>query len=297
MSESVLKSLEDFVDILKPAEPLAPYTYLKVGGPAEILAQPRTREELTGLVRTCFARKIPLRILGGGGNILVRDEGVGGVVLRLSEPAFTSIEVDGRRVCAGSGASLATAISETARHGLAGLETLVGIPGTLGGALCHNAGDRSTEIAQFVCLVEAVDSDGQLQTRRREELGLDEQSGSLAETVVVSVELELEPDAADSIVKRMRKAWIQRKANQPLSFQAAVQAFRNPRGLSASALIEQAGLAGTRVGGAQVSERDPNWIIAHPGTSARDVLRLLDLIRSQVQEHFHVDLEREISVW
>src|SRR5262249_57744682 len=111
------------------------------------------------------------------------------------EPAFPYVEVDGQRLRAGSGAALATAIAQASRHGLAGLETLVGVPGTVGGALCHNAGDRVTEMTQYVRLVEAVDGDGQLQTRRREELGLDEQIGSLAESVVVGVQLELEPDA------------------------------------------------------------------------------------------------------
>jgi UDP-N-acetylmuramate dehydrogenase len=297
MAESVLKALEPFGAILKPNEPLAAYTYHKLGGPAEVLARPRSVEELAGLVQVCSQKQIPLRILGGGCNVLVRDEGVRGVVLRLSEPAFTQIAVDGRRLQAGSGALLAAAIAEAARHGLAGLETLVGIPGTVGGALRHLGGDRVTDVTQYVRQIELVDTDGHLQSRRREELDLDEEVATLVEMVIVAVELDLEPDSAESIVKRVRKAWIQRKTTQPLSFQASLRAFRNPRGLNAAALIEQAGLAGTRVGGAQTSDRDPNWIIVHPGASARDVLRLLDLIRSQVQERFHVELEKDISVW
>src|SRR5262249_20372321 len=104
-------------------------------------------------------------------------------------------------------------------------------------------------------------------------------------------------DLPDAIVKRMRKAWIQRKAAQPLIFQAAGRIFQNPRGFSAAALIEQTGLAKTRVGGAEVSERDANFIVAHPGTTARDVLRLIDLVRSRVMERFNVELELEIAVW
>jgi UDP-N-acetylmuramate dehydrogenase len=297
MPESLLQQLEPFADFLKPDEPLAPYTYLRLGGPAEVLAQPRSREELAALVRACSSKGIPLRILGGGCNVLVRDEGVRGVVLRLCEPAFTDITVEGRRMRAGSGASLASAISHAARHGLAGLETLVGIPGTVGGALCHHAGDRVAELSQYVVRIEVLDNDGQFRSRQREELGLGDPSRVLTGTVIVVVEVELESDSADSIVKRMRKAWIQRKSDQPLSFQAAGRAFKNPRGLSAAALIEQAHLPGTKVGGAQVSERDPNYIIAHSGASARDVLRLIDLMRSRVQEQFHVDLEMEMAVW
>ena len=118
-----------------------------------------------------------------------------------------------------------------------------------------------------------------------------------AGAVVIGVTLELERDGADGIVKRMRKAWIQRKSKQPLTFQPALRAFRHPRGLNAAVLIEQAGLAGTKVGGAQVSERHPNFILIQAGATARDVLRLLDMIRSRVQDQFNIELEREASVW
>src|SRR5207247_3391170 len=135
--------LEGLGEIVKRDEPLALYTNLKVGGPADMLVQPRTREELAAVVQQCFLKAIPLRVLGGGCNVLVRDEGVRGVVLRLSEPAFTQITVEGKRVRAGTGALLSALISEAARHGLAGLESLIGIPGTVGGAIRGNAGDRA----------------------------------------------------------------------------------------------------------------------------------------------------------
>src|SRR5437899_446612 len=138
--------LEGLGDIIKRDEPLALYTYLKVGGPAEMLVQPRTREELAGVIRQCSLKKIPVLVLGSGCNILVRDEGVRGAVIRLSEPAFTQISVNGRQVRAGSGAALSALISEAARHGMAGLEPLVGIPGPVGGALRGNAGDRFSAI-------------------------------------------------------------------------------------------------------------------------------------------------------
>jgi UDP-N-acetylmuramate dehydrogenase len=293
----MLRQLGDFAEIVKVNEPLAPYTKLKVGGAAEALVQPRALAELGGVVRRCFERTVPLRVLGGGGNILVRDEGVKGAVLRLSEPAFTQITVLGKRVRAGSGASLRAVISEAARHGLSGLETLVATPGTVGGAMRQNSGDGSGEIGQFVRQVEVLDRGGNVQVRERDELRFDYRSSNLDDPVLLTGEFELEPDTAAAIVKRMRKAWIQRKASQPFSFQAAARIFKDPTGLSAAGLIEQAGLAGTRVGGAEVSDRDANYIVADPGTSARDILRLIDLIRSRVQERVHTELELEISVW
>jgi UDP-N-acetylmuramate dehydrogenase len=289
--------LEEFADIIMYEEPLAPYTYLRLGGPAEMLIQPRSGEELAAVVRRCSEKSVPLRVLGSGSSVLVRDEGVRGAVLRLSAPPFTAVAVSGQRVRAGTGAALSAVISQAARHALAGLESLVGIPGTVGGALRNNAGDRSGEIGQFVRRVEVLDGGGRLQLRERDELRFAYRSSNLDDPVLLAAEFELDGDDPDAIVKRMRKAWIQRKASQPLSFQAAARIFKNPRGLSASALIEQAGLAGTRVGGAEVSERHANFIVVQPGAAARDVLRLIDLVRSRVQERFHIELELEISVW
>jgi UDP-N-acetylmuramate dehydrogenase len=292
-----MRGLEDLADFVKDHEPLAPYTYFKLGGPAEALAQPRSLAELTTVLRRCHDRNLPVRVLGGGSNILIADEGVRGVVLRLSEPAFTRVTVDDRRVRASTGATLAAVISQAARHALAGLEALIGIPGTVGGALRCNAGGRSGEIGQSVRQVEVLDGRGEVQVRERDELRFAYRWSNLDDPVLLAAEFELEPDAPDAIVKRMRKAWIQRKASQPLSFQAAGRIFKDPRGLSAAGLIGQTGLAGTRVGGAEVSERNANFIVAHPGACARDVLRLIDLVRSRVREQFHVELELEIAVW
>ena len=249
--EETVMVLDAFNEIIKRNEPLAPYTYLKLGGPAELLAQPRSRAELSALVQACFRERIVLRVLGSGCNMLVRDEGVQGLVLRLSEPEFCSMTVEGGRVRAGTGAPVSALISQAARHNLAGLETLVGIPGTVGGALRTNAGDRSENIGQFVRLVEVMDSAGQTLVRERDELQFAEHSTNLDDPVLLTVEFGLQPDSADAIVKRMRKAWILRKAAQPLSYQSAGRIFKNSRGLSASGLIERAGLARTRVGGAR----------------------------------------------
>jgi UDP-N-acetylmuramate dehydrogenase len=291
-----MAGLDEFADIIRRNEPLAPYTHLKLGGPAEMLVQPRSRDELSRVVRLC-GEQIPLRVLGSGCNLLVRDEGVRGAVLRLSEPAFTQVTVEGNRVRSGTGAAVSALISQAARHGLAGFETLVGIPGSVGGALRCNAGDRYGDIGQFVRSVEVMDSGGAVQVRDRDELRFGEHASNLDDPVLLTAEFQLEPDKADAIVKRMRKAWIVRKAAQPLSFQAAGRIFKNPRGLSAAALIEQTGLARTRVGGAEVSDRDANYFIVHPGATARDVLRLLDLVRTRVHERFNVMLEQEITVW
>ncbi len=259
--------------------------------------QPRTRDELAGVVRRCFADGIPLRVLGNGCNTLIGDEGVRGVVVRLTEPAFTTITVDEQNVTVGTGAAMSALISAAARHGLAGPETLVGIPGTVGGALRVNAGDRAGDIGRFVRSAEVLDAHGEIHVRERDEMRFSEHGSNLDDPVLLSVTIALERDSQDAIVKRMRKAWIQRKATQPLTYQAAGRVFKNPRGLNAAALIEQAGLVRTRVGGAEVSDRDANFFLIHPGAASRDVLRLIDLVHSRVQERFHVELECELNVW
>jgi UDP-N-acetylmuramate dehydrogenase len=289
--------LQPFREIIRPQEPLAAYTLLKIGGPAEALIEPRSPDELGGVIKTCIDRHIPFHVLGSGCNVLIHDEGVKGAVIRLSAPAFTQVTVQGNRARAGGGATLASLISQAAQHNLAGLETLVGLPGTIGGSLRRSAGDRFEEFAQHVRRIEVIDSAGTLQTRERNDPRQTYTNALLDDPVLIAVEVELESDSPEAIVKRLRKAWIQRTANQPFSYQAAALIFKNPRGLSAATLIDQAGLIGTRIGGAQVSERHASYIIADPGTTAKEVLRLIELIRSRVLERFHIELELEISVW
>jgi UDP-N-acetylmuramate dehydrogenase len=288
---------EAFAEIVQPNVALAPFTHLKIGGPAEYLVQPRSRAELAAVIKHCFAQRLPVRILGSGCNLLVRDEGVKGAVLRLNHPAFAAVEVKGKEVIAGAGAPVSALISESVRHALGGLETLVGIKGTVGGALRCNAGDRGGDIGQFVRRVEVLDPQGEVQVRERDELRFGPHKSNLDDPVLLTATFALEADDPGVLVKRMRRAWIHRKAHQPLSFQAANRLFQDPQGLVAAALIDQAGLVKTQVGGAEISDRDPNAVVVHPGATSRDVLRLIDLVRSRVKENFGIELALEITIW
>ena len=290
-------SLKEFKAIVKRDEPLALHTYFRLGGPAECFVEPRSVDELSAVVRRALDEETPLRILGGGSNILVRDEGVPGVVVQLSAKEFTDVSVERNVAKAGAGALLSNLISRSVRERLAGLETLVGIPGSVGGALRGNAGGRAGDIGQFVSSVTVLDRQGEPQVRDRDELSFAYRESNLDDPVILSADFELEPDNPDVLVKRMRKLWIMKKAGQPLSFQSAGCIFKNPRGLSAGLLIDQAGLKGARVGGAEVSDRHANFIVAHEGATATDVLKLIDHTRSRVAERFGVELELEIKVW
>ncbi len=289
--------LDEFEPIVRPAEPLAPHTWFQLGGPAEYYAEPRDVAQLARLVERCQQEDLPVRILGGGSNVLVRDEGVPGVVVRLPESGFGQIEVRGRRVVAGGGAKLGHVISTAVREGLAGLETLVGIPGTIGGALHGNAGSRGGDIGQWAERATVLTRTGEVAERGRDELVFAYRQSSLDELVILAAEFELEHDDPEQLTKRMQQQWIVKKSAQPLAHQSAGCIFKNPRGMSAGLLIDQAGLKGTRVGGAEVSDRHANFIVAEPGATTNDVLRLIELVRSRVADRLGMELELEIEIW
>lgn len=286
-----------FEPIVRQAEPLAPHTWLQLGGPAEFFAEPRTVDELQGLVRRCLEEAWPVRLLGGGSNVLVRDEGVPGMVIRLAEAAFADIQVAAGRVTAGGAAKLGHVISSAVREGLSGLEALVGIPGTIGGALHGNAGSRGGDIGQWTRRATVMTRSGEIIERQRDELVFAYRESSLDELAILSAEFELEAEDPEELTKRMQQQWIVKKASQPLGHQSAGCIFKNPRGMSAGMLIDQAGLKGTRIGGAEVNDRHANFIVAEPGATSQDVLRLIELVRSRVADRIGIELELEIQVW
>jgi UDP-N-acetylmuramate dehydrogenase len=270
---------------------------MKIGGPAQFLVRPRNPDELLEVVRYCHDEQIPVRVLGGGSNVLVRDEGVSGAVIQLIGEAFGQVSIDGTTVQAGAGAMLSHLISESVKAELAGLETLSGIPGSVGGAIRGNAGGRSGDIGQFVESVTVMSAQGEVSTRRGNDLWFGYRESNIDELVILEGNFALQPSDPQEITRRMRKLWIMKKATQPLSFQSAGCIFKNPRGLSAGSLIEQAGLKGIRVGQAEISDRHANFIVTHPDAKSDDVMRLIDLARSKVAEQFGVDLELEIKIW
>ena len=289
--------LSGFEKIARQGEPLAMHTWFQLGGPAEYFAEPRNTDEMIALIRRCHEEGVPARVLGRGSNLLVRDEGVPGMVMRLSAPAFCEIEVEGHTIRAGGGAKLGHVVTTSVHEGLAGLEVLVAIPGTLGGALRANAGTHGGDIGQWTSEATVITHAGEVFQRQREDLVFAYRQSSLDELVILSAELELEEDDPQELAKRLQKQWIVRKASQPMGHQCAGCVFKNPRGTSAGELIEAAGLKGTRIGGAVVSDRHANFIIAEPECSSNDVLRLIDIIRTQVEDRLGMVLELELEIW
>lgn len=277
--------------------PLADRTWFKLGGPAQYLAEPATVDELQAVIERSRNENLPVRLLGGGSNVLVRDEGVAGMVVSLSHPNFAGIAIKEERATLGGGAMLANAITVTVGAGLAGLEPLVGIPGTVGGALHGNAGSHGGDIGQWACRATVMTRDGEIIERERGELVFAYRQSSLDELVILSADFELEKEDPLVVTKRMQKQWIVKKANLPMAHENTGCIFKNPRGMSAGMLIDQCGLKGEQVGGVEVSQRHANFFVAKPGATAKDVLQLIDLVRNRVVERMGVELETEIEIW
>lgn len=289
---------EDFREFVTVDQPLAPLVWFRLGGPAAYFAKPRGIEDLRAILKRAADAEIPFRLLGGGSNVLVRDGGAQALVIQVESPHFADVKVDGNRVTVGAAVPLTALISQTARAGLAGLEILTGIPGTVGGALLGNAGSRQGSIGSFVSRVQVLDSAWEIQERERDDLSFSGRQSNLDEPVVLSAEFELTPEDPESVVRRMRRVWIVKKENQPYGHQSSGFIFKNPSSdVSAGALIDQAGLKGSRVGGAEVSERHANFIIAHPGAKSDDVLQLIDQIQQRVWQQFGYELEPQLQIW
>ncbi len=283
--------------MVREDELLARHTWLRLGGPAEFFAEPTTVDELATLVKRCREQEITVRLMGGGSNLLVPEAGVQGVVVHLATPAFVNIRVDGQRVVAGGGARLTHVLSSAAREGLAGLESLAGIPGTVGGALHNNSGRPHADIGQCTSAATVMTRAGDIIRRDRNDLQFAYRQSSLNELVILEGEFELESEDPVELTKRMQKLWIVAKANHPGDDQNSGRVFKNPHGVRAADLIEQLGLKGHRVGRAVLSERHANFVVADPGCGTQDVLDLIELVRIRVNDELGIELENEIDVW
>ena len=283
--------------IVRFEEPLSQHTWLRLGGPASYFAEPTTPEELSTLVRRCREQDTPVRLLGHGSNVLVRDEGFQGVVVHLGAPAFCEIRVEKNMLSVGGGTSLTHTISSAVREGLAGLETLVGIPGSVGAALHGNSGRQHADIGQYTHAAVTMTRTGEIIRRKREDLQFSYRQSSLNELVILGAEFHLESEDPVVLTKRMQELWIVAKSKQPAGDQVAGRIFRNPHGILAADLIDQAGLKGTGVGAAQVSERNANYVVAHPGATVDDVLTLIEQMRTKVASELDIELETDIEVW
>jgi len=293
-SANPFEGLEQFV---KENEPLAPHTWYKLGGPARWYIQPRSAEELGEAALRCVESGIPIHVLGLGANLLVADEGVEGAVFRLDDEYWRQVSISGQNVEVGAGVDIQKLVLRTVRAGLAGIECLAGIPGTIGGALKMNAGGKFGDIGAVISEARVCDAGGPAFAMSKDELVFDYRHSNVSSTFIIGATLQLEEEDPQRLMSKTKEIWMFKRNSQPLNTKNAGCIFKNPRGLSAGALIDQAGLKSLRIGGAEVSSKHANFIIAHQGCQAEDVFKLIKLIRERVYDRNQIHLESEVQIW
>lgn len=293
----VLAALADLSVEHRPGERLADWTSLGVGGRTDILVIPES-QHLPELMRLLDAEGIPRRFLGGGSNLLVREGELPWVALHLSA-RDAHPEFHGNRVRVPAAADLGRTVTECARQNLGGVEGLIGVPGSVGGALRMNAGAYGIEISQFVKRVELYRAEtGRIETLPPEAIGFHYRHTSFAPgDIMLSTELELPSKPYEEIRAAIKVCNEKRRASQPLNEKSAGCIFKNPPGASAGKMIDELGLKGHRVGGAVVSERHANFFVNRFGATADDLLSLIESVRQRIRAAFGYDLEEEVIVW
>jgi len=283
--------------IVKTDYPLAKRTWYGLGGAADYFIRPKTVEQLKEVVRRCNENNIPIYVMGFGSNLLISDEGLRGAVIKLESEQFTKIEFNGEEVTAWAGAELSKLVLTCVEKGLSGIEALTGIPGSVGGAVKMNAGGNFGDLGSVVETVTLMDGEGNAFEKSKPELVFDYRRTNIIAKFILNARLKLNAADSEQIMRTVKENWIYKKNNQPLNTRNSGCIFKNPSGASAGALIDRAGLKGLQIGGAVVSEKHANFIIAEKDCRSRDVMRLIEAIKQRVKEKFDTELELEIEVW
>ncbi len=291
----IAKALRAFGCTVKESEPMCAHTSFKIGGEAEYFVSTADLIQAALILRYCDEKQIPLLVVGNGSNLLVSDNGIDGVVLHVDAAA---IDVSGTRMTVQAGASLKRACLTACERGLSGLEFAYGIPGTMGGGVYMNAGAYGGQLSDVVQSATALTARGEVVELTAEQFKFGYRHSVLMEQplTVWSVTLELKPDDPAVIRSRMEEHMAARKRKQPLEYPSGGSFFKRPEGHFAGALIEQCGLKGLTVGGAQVSEKHAGFVINRGGATCADVMELCRQVQEKVNKTFDVCLEREVQL-
>lgn len=298
MTEQFLTELETIIekDRIFEKEPMKKHTTFRVGGPADVLIQPR-KEELPGVLELCRRREVPFYVIGNGSNLLVGDKGIRGVVLEMSA-GEEAVTVKGRVLRADAGVMLSKAANVAAAAGLTGMEFAAGIPGTVGGAVVMNAGAYGGEMKDILVSVTVVDEHGTIKEVKTGDLELGYRQSNVLKNhwIVTEAVFQLAEGEEAAIREKMNTLAEQRREKQPLQYPSAGSTFKRPEGYFAGKLIMDAGLRGYRAGGAQVSEKHCGFVINSGDATASDIRRLMEEVTAEVKRQFGVTLEPEVKM-
>lgn len=296
--ENLILNFKEFLeeeDILLN-EPMKHHIYFKLGGPADILLTPKTIEQVVEAVKFCTNKKIPYYIIGNGSNLLVKDGGFRGVIIKLSK--LQEIKVEEDKIIAMGGAQLCDVSKVALDHSLTGFEFACGIPGSIGGAVTMNAGAYGGEMVNVTESALIMDRDCNLRLLSNEELELGYRSSAVMKHgyTVLQVTLKLVKSEYAKIKEKIDDLTTRREDKQPLEYPSAGSTFKRPEGHFAGKLIQDSGLKGATVGGASVSEKHSGFIINKNNATAKDVLELIELVQKTVKENFGVELHPEVRI-
>ena len=280
-------------------EPMAKHTSFRIGGPVEVMAFPKTAEELAALLQTAETLNIEPVILGAGTNVLAPDQGIDGLCICLKDALDGMELLDDNKIRVMAGVTMTRAAMFAANHGLSGMEFAHGIPGTVGGGVYMNAGAYGGEIRDICASVDVMDQKGNIRTLTNEQMQFSYRHSLLEETgdIVISAVFALQKKNPEEIKDRMKELQGKRSASQPLDLPSAGSAFKRPVGGYAAALIDQAGLKGFSVGGAAISAKHAGFAVNIGGATAEDVKQLLQQVSDTVYEHTGIRLEPEVRIW
>ena len=288
----------EFADQVTCDAPLGTSTWFRLGGKARYLFQPHDAGQLASFLGRAADESVGVKVLGRGANVLVSDDGFDGVVVRLDSEEFRRETRRGERLEVGAGVDLMPLVRRCSRQGLSGLEGLAGIPATVGGAIRMNAGGPAAEMGDVVEEVCVLTPEKRIEVRSAEQIGFGyRHTGLDPADIVLSATLKLNEDDPRRVKSAFREHLQRKQRTQPLAEHSAGCIFKNPSLKPAGALIDQAGLKGSRIGAAEVSSLHANFIVARAGATASDVLRLIDYVRERVLRLFDTELETEIEIW
>jgi UDP-N-acetylmuramate dehydrogenase len=298
MKAMVNELLSANVGKVKEMEPLSNHTTIKVGGPADVLIEPDSVENLKKTMAIIKKHEVPWRAIGRGSNLLVSDEGVEGVVIKIGE-GLDELHVDGETVTVGGGYSLVRLATLMSKQGLSGLEFAGGIPGSIGGAVYMNAGAHGSDMSQIVKRALILFPDGMMEWLTNEEMQFAYRTSVLQTKrrgICIAAELQLTSGNREEIVAKMRKNKDYRRETQPWDKPCAGSIFRNPLPQYAGKLIEEAGLKGYTIGGAKISEQHANFIVNTGKAKAKDVLDLIQFVKKTIHELHGIHLRTEVEI-
>ena len=280
-------------------EPMAKHTSFRIGGPVEVMAFPKTAEELAALLQTAETLNIEPVILGAGTNVLAPDQGIDGLCICLKDALDGMELLDDNKIRVMAGVTMTRAAMFAANHGLSGMEFAHGIPGTVGGGVYMNAGAYGGEIRDICASVDVMDQKGNIRTLTNEQMQFSYRHSLLEETgdIVISAVFALQKKNHEEIKGRMKELQGKRSASQPMDLPSAGSAFKRPVGGYAAALIDQAGLKGFSVGGAAISAKHAGFAVNIGGATAEDVKQLLQQVSDTVYERTGIRLEPEVRIW